>query len=479
MSFFRDTAVSAISTIALTGSRFVVTLILARWLTPTAYGDLIFTQWMMDLAFMVCSAGLPGVMTRFLPALRYDPSGEARSGRSWLRGLSLASYATALAFFCIFLTVEGHRSLPETLVLVFWCGAYLMMAYGSPAMQGLFRYEAVMAGNFTFALAAPVLLFALLRHPTLVRASLALGLSWLLSALIACVTMAVVKPKLDRPALSAQLSRRQLTTYALNVWFTGLISGLVWSRGELGILKLRFDSAHIAFYSAALSLAGLVMTGAALLTGAVTPHLVRHWHAGETDRISAILRAVTQAVFILTSVAAVFLIGVGDVLVPLLLGKAYSHSYAILAVLGISSVSVASGCANAILQIESDAKFGVLVNLLGLAGLIAISFLLTPVLGIMGAAVARTVTQGTVALVTFSMLQRIPGLSRMSLDFCVALALVLAALAGFYFIMPTLCLGLYGRFFVSAGLSFLLVVSIRKIVGVPLGTFVRMGRAAA
>ena len=474
MSLAKDTAVSAVSTVISTGSRLVVTVMLARRLAPSSYGEFIFAQWIIDLLFMICSMGLPASLTRFLPAISASPHWTSLPISRRIFALVVGSFLISVLLFSLYVLFGASWGPVESLSLIFWCSAYLAVAYIAPALQGLFRYDAVMAGSITFAIVAPVLIFVFLKSPSVPHAALAMGLAWLLNGAAAAGAIVLLPSSPTRPPSMEPVNQRSIAIYAGNLWVTGLIAGLVWTRGELGVLKFHVDSAHIGIYAAGLTLVGLVSQGAALITGALTPHLVTHWHARNDQMLAYIVRGISQLVLIVTTIGALFLIGVGETVIPMLLGNRYAHSYEILAILSLSAISISSGCANTLLQIESNGKFGLFVNTAALIILVIVSVALTPIIGIVGAAIARSIAQTIVAFVTFQRLRRIEILGNTARKLTIAFSISLGGIFLFYLISSYGSLNPVEKSMAAAFFAIGLTAAIRAIVGAPLLVFARL-----
>lgn len=409
MSLFRDTAFSALSTIAGTGVRFLVTIMLARTLAPEAYGQFVFLQWVIDLSALLFSFGLPGTMTRFLPQLISGGGGAAT-----IRRLLAASAASILFSLCVFLVYArlDHRvsDLPFWW-LGLWCVLSVTQTFLYAGLQGLFRYDAVMAGNLAFAAVAPIAALLVVERGSPVTGAIAMALAFG-AAISAAVAAWRFLPARTRPPSPAHkpIGAKALWTYGASLWASSLLAGLVWSRGELGVLRLQADNSHIAIYAAALTLTGLIAQGTGLLTGAITPHLVRRWSSEDPKEVEELLLGITQLTFFAASGLSLVLIGFGRIIVPLLFGQPYADMYPVLCLLAASGISVACGCAHLVLQIETNARFGLFTDVMGLVLLLAIGAALVPFFGISGVAVGRAISQIAVAAATFWQLRRLPAL---------------------------------------------------------------------
>jgi O-antigen/teichoic acid export membrane protein len=174
-------------------------------------------------------------------------------------------------------------------------------------------------------------------------------------------------------------------------------------------------------------------------------------------------------------VAALGLIGAGQLVLPLILGADYQETYPILAILSVASISIACGCANTVLQIETNAKFGLLINVVGLITLVVLSVAMTPFIGVLGAAAARAIAQTIVALAAFGRLGKMAGMASVGRDLSSAYLLAVAALTAFCITIGLLNPGPVARIIGAMLIGTVLCMAIRAIIKVPFATFAQLG----
>lgn len=494
MSLRRDTVQGALSALVTVGSRIVLTALLARTLGPSAFGELMFAQWVLEMLVLVAGLGAPAVLTRFLPGLRGRDDAHARQLRRWLLLACSLAFLLCLLGFVAWLGLL-HDVPPSAadpgrleLTLLFLCASYLAVCFATPLLQGLLRYDAVLCGSLAGALAAPLLVHATVHPGDVADAALALGAAFALNALVSLLWLLRRQSRDAGPAApageaagngTAEVRMRDIAGYAGNSWAAGLVAGMVWMRGELGVLKLQVSSAGIAFYSGALTIAGAVTQVAGLVTSALLPHLVRARQQGDTARVVEMLGTTTQAALLLTTLCAFVLLTFSEALVAMLLGGDFLAAAPIVDILAISSVAIASGSAATLLQVETNGRFALVSNALALAVLLTLSVLLTPLAGAAGAAVARCVAQACVAELVYRRLGALPGFAGLAARLAraqrIAIAMLLLAWA-----MRALS-GDGAVVAATVGLPCLAIALalVRAVVGVPIGRMLRMdGRPA-
>lgn len=480
MSLRRDTLQGALSALVTVGSRIALTALLARTLGPPAYGDLMFSQWVMEMLLLVAGLGTPAVLTRFLPVLRGRDDAGARQLRRWLGRAAALAVLLCLAGFVAWLAIAhpphaaGADPLRLPCALLFLCASYLAVSFSTPLLQGLLRYDAALYGSLAGAIAAPLLVLALVRPGNVADAAIALGASFALNAGVSLLWLRRRKGSATDAGREEAVPLRDVVGYATNSWAAGLVSGMVWMRGELGVLKLQASSTAIAFYSGALTLAGAVTQLASLVTNALLPHLVTARQQGDTARVMEMLRTTTQAALLLTTVSAFVLLTFSETLATLLLGPGFEPSAPIAEVLAIASVSIASGSAATLLQVETNGRFALFSNAVALVVLLALSLALTPLVGVLGAAVARCLAQVCVAELIYRRLGALDGFEAVARRLARAQRLAIAML-----VVTWAAGALWGhdvRAALGVGLPCLALalVLVPRIVGVPIQRMLRM-----
>jgi O-antigen/teichoic acid export membrane protein len=383
---------------------------LARKLAPDAYGQFVFIQFVIDLIGLLCSFGIPGVLTRFLPQLSQSGAEGSKPLLRALAGLCLAAMVLGASALVIYRTLDPHFVRANLSILTIWCVLSLALTFVYAGLQGIFRYDSVLAGNLAYAAAAPAAVSLLVGSGSVTNAAGAMTLALGASALVALLTLKLRPGRTPSSSAQASPAMKDVAAYGMNVWVTGLIVGLVWSRGEFAILRSFANDSAIGIYAVAITLTGLVTQGAGLFTGALTPYLVRQWAAGDSAELRNTLIRVTSILLMAGSAAAAVLIGFGTYLIQLVFGPEYADAHQLLYILSIGGVAIVSGPASLLLQIQSNARFGLFTNAAALVLLLLISACLTPSLGTSGAAVGRATSQIMVAGIAFWQLGKLQGL---------------------------------------------------------------------
>jgi len=265
--------------VTLSGARFGLAAILARRLSQAGYGQFAYAQWLVDLAFLICSLGVNAAATRFIAEYRSRPAALAAITKYWWPfALGIPLLAGCFVLLGAFL-FEVHLSPTAMMCLSLWAFSSGVWAMQTAALSGLQRFDLIFFANVIAA-------FMLLVGTSLVRVIDGdMSTIFLVMAAASCMASlvgisATLRLASVTPAPLNAASWRSIRTYSANMWATSLLASLVWSRGELPIVRAELGDAGVAQYAAALTIFGGVMQGTMLAVSAVAPKLTRLWGEG-------------------------------------------------------------------------------------------------------------------------------------------------------------------------------------------------------
>lgn len=396
-SLSRHALLAATTGIVLAGSRFVLSAIAARRLSQADFGQFAYAIWLVDIAFLVCSLGATGAVSRYAAELRADrPKLVAfmHRWRRWAIGLPLLAGAVA------FLGAEGS-GLPldstSLLLVSLWTAVQGRWAMQTAALTGSQRFDTILRANL---LAGTVMIAGMLFLPVDV-----FGLPLVFALMVATGAVGALTGASQVRHLGVGSTVtidsgqwRAMRTYALNIWVTALLWALVWSRGEFPIVRARLGDEGVAAYAASLALFGGAVQAVMLGVGGVAPQLTRLWGEGRVQLALGTARKVMNFQLLACGLAAITLICFGPELMSLVFGERYRSSADTLAILGVGLVAMTLSSQNHVLQIATDARFNRNTSILGLVVLLVLAFGLTPLFGIDGAALARVATMWVLAI---------------------------------------------------------------------------------
>jgi len=151
MSLIRQSAHAGMSAILVAGSRFVFIAILSRRLSPESFGQFVYSQWLVDTAFLLCSLGATGVASRYIAEFRSDASNLAGFISRW------QLWALALPVLGGLAVTVGARFSGYTfdtgtnMALGMWAVVSGIAAMYTAALTGFLRFDLVFRTNLVSA----------------------------------------------------------------------------------------------------------------------------------------------------------------------------------------------------------------------------------------------------------------------------------------------------------------------------------------
>jgi O-antigen/teichoic acid export membrane protein len=415
MTLFRQSSLAAIAAIVFSVSRFALAVIVARRLSPAGFGQFFYAQWLVDMAFLVCSFGATGAVSRYAAEYRSDAAKLSvfiRNWRPWALGLPLLAGVAVLFSSWI----SGFTpSLTSVLCLGLWAIASAAWAMQTAALTGFQRFDLILYANLIAAstmLAGALMLPLMANNPAILFALMAAASGM---AALPGLSQTLSHKLVERAAPINDVQRRSVLRYAANMWLIGLLWALLWSRGELLIVKLFMGDAGVASYAAALTLFGAAIQGSMLGMSAVAPHLTRLWGEGRMDETLEMARSVMDVQLLVCGTAASVMICLGPELLSLTFGPSYRVQSGTLAILSVGLVSIALANQNHLLQIATDGRYSRNTSLVGLLILMGLALTLIPAYGVNGAALARVTTMLMLACLSMYTVSRQWGAGAISL----------------------------------------------------------------
>lgn len=391
VSLARNSAWAAAAAVTLTGARFAFAAIVARRLVQAGFGQFAYGQWLVDLAFLVCSIGMAGVASRYVAEYHTRPEKLAALMVRWRPfafGLPiLSSGGVLLGAFISGLHLD-HAGL---LLLAVWAAANGFWAMQTAVLTGMQRFDLIFRAT---AFAAAIMIVGALILP-LDHDGVGILFGLMATAFGAAAVVGLATSRRLISGVIGFIERddwRGIRRYAFNIWITALLWSLVWSRGEMPIVRAYLGDAGVAHYAAALTLFGGAIQGAMLAVSGIAPQLTMLWGSDRRDEAIAAARTVMDVQLLFCGAGALLLIYLGPELISLAFGKSYRDAAAPLTVFAVGLLAMGVSAQNYILQLATDARFSRNITLVGLVTLFGAAIALTPLYGLVGTAIARAGT---------------------------------------------------------------------------------------
>lgn len=426
MSLVRKSLTSALAAIFLSVGRFLLMAILARRLSSTALGQFAYAQWLVDIAFMVSAFGFNGSASRYIAEYSTDPIRKAIFIRQWwpwallLPVLSGIGVVVGARFSGLALTPHEYAMLAVWALTTGW------WAMQTGSLIGHQRFDLVLKSNLlSIVIIIPTVLIIPINNNSHTLLFFAMALSSLLANVMGIQQNIKSMVNLTAPR-TVEMSWSKIQRYTVNVWITGLLGGLVWSRGELPLVQGNLGDIGVAQYSVALTLFFGAMQGIMIWVSGIAPHLTSEWGCGHKTQAIAIARKFSDIQLLASSCIALLLTCFGPELLELIFGPTFRMSAQPLTILVLGLITLSASAQNHLLQIDTDAKFTRNISFMGLIILYMIAPITIPWFGIEGAAISRTFTMWGMFLVTIFITLRSWGNAALSvrnilLSFCLVL----------------------------------------------------------
>lgn len=381
-----------------------VNIVLARLLGPAEFGLYALAIAVATGAAVLATMGMP------FAAIRHVPDYLARADWPGVAGFTRASLWVSLlgTLFCAFLFIVGP-----------------ILAAAAPDLRRALLWGAVMVGPATFAqtlttllqarghVVAPEILQSLLRQGLtllLIGGAVAAFGALALDSALAAITISMAGSVALLAVLlhrAAQADRRDGRRYELRLWArTGggvlliLMSAALNERIDILMLGWLVPPEEMGVYAAAARVASVATIALAGLNAAFMPRLSGAWAAGNRRDVQ---RLAFEAAAIGTVATLVLALGAGLLGGDLLavFGEAFRSGAAVLVWLLLTQVGLAAaGLAGGVAVIAGHDRLALAGVLAGIAANVALNLWLTPIHGILGAAMATCLALTLSALVT-------------------------------------------------------------------------------
>lgn len=406
MSLIRNTSWTAAAAIVLTGGRFLVTIILAKKLGVSEFGRFAFSQWLVDMIFLSLAFGLPGSASRFFSEFKSQSTNLLAFERWYLPRAFVVVLAVAVASPLVALAFHGEVDLKFALLQAGWSVSAALWALLMARAQGLQQFKRIAVSNGVYVVIALAGCTLLPNEGVPVSSAMLLVMiATAAAALTNWVTLPITKNDATSPG--SDLNGRMLKIFGLNVWISSLVSALVWSRGEIVIVRAELGVSEVAIYSIALSLFGIATQGVMLFTGAVGQHLTQMWGAGEHENAISLCRRFTDMLTLVAGFLSSFLILFAPELILFTFGPAYADAVGAMAILGLGAIGFTSAAANQMLLIRTNGVFGRNASIIGAFVLFITAVLLIKLIGVEGAALSRALVLLGVGVMTLYFTRRL------------------------------------------------------------------------
>lgn len=396
-SFARNTILGFVSGAAVALSGFVGNAITARLLGPDNLGIYAYVVLCVTVASTIAALGMDLVQQRFIPNLRAEGRDAEADG---LIGATtrLSMAAAFIAGLLLFGYLEGPgRSVLQAssatsrfIVIAVALGWFICWR-----MADLYLFN--IRGEQRFAEFARVsAVSAVLKVATMALGAWIFGIPGALAGYIAANIVPagrMFRLLRNKPGVAPEL-RREVIGFALVSWTIALIGSLVFGRTQILFLEHYTGLAAVGLFTAAVTVAEMAAQLPPLLLSALLPRFSEQHGLQAHENMQRLYRTMTSLIAMVIVPLCLTLAAVAPVLLPLVFGADFADAVPAASVLLICA-AISSLGGTTLYLILSVGKTGLLLisNAVGLAGTVALGFLLIPRFGLMGAAWSRGTIQ--------------------------------------------------------------------------------------
>lgn len=387
----RETLVMLTMRVTALGVAFVAGVIYARTLKASGYGIYAYVIAWNEVMLTLVSLGLPEYLVR--EAAKDTNPDRLRGVLRWAdRRIVSAGLIGAATISCVSFVVPGTEDMGRLFLIAAWFPLLSALAY---ARQSLLRAsDAVIASQWPAIIMVPTLMLVLLLLWLLQFGYLS-PITLLAAMLLSLVTGLLVQEWQLRKRLGTGPTNR-VSDLSLRASFPFMLISAIWyinSRVDLLILGSLKSHAEVGIYAVVLRLAGLVMVTTFTVNTIIAPRIASYHYQNDHGRLQRLLTASTLRTFLVCLPLGLVLMLAGGPLLGAVFGQDFATGWSALAILVAAQLfSIMCGPTAIVLNMAGLERITNRVFALATLLNAVLNFILIPTLGIVGAALATSVS---------------------------------------------------------------------------------------
>ena len=388
-------------------------VVFARFLGPSNYGVYILAFFFIPLAAAFARLGIPSSFSRYVP--QYEKKGALRNFLK--KTFLLIAVASTMTTLICFFNAQNISSLiygsPVYYRIVIICSLSLL-PYG--IFEGL---RASFSGLRVFKLTSIIIfsqffIFTVLGIILVIFYSKAepIILSYLISLIIVIIIFSLIFQKYLKKLNSQSLEIKENNFYGkifkFSIFF--VINPIIFTLfryTDKWMLSLLTDLSSVGIYSVASNVGGIIFMFGMVAGSVLTPNLSNIWERGEKDKVMYMLNFAIKinTLFLLSGAVVLFLFK--KQIISILYGSKYIKCLPIIGILLIfwlfNSIFWTLG---PYAQLIEKTYIPVICCSIGLVSNIFLNYVLIPMYGLIGAAVASTSSFAIILIIMFVLFRR-------------------------------------------------------------------------
>lgn len=395
---------------------FVITSLLALTLGKNDVGRYATSYALLSLLGLLSLVGFRSALTRFV-AIYLADADPARIRGTVRLGMVLSFGASALLGALLALLagpIASHLHDPVLADCLRLTGLTLPAAtLSDAALSGTQGWRTQRPFTYIGRIFEPVLRLALtglalFGGAGILGAMWALAVAAWLAAALACVSL--VRRVRTVPPARPILPMREIFSFSMISWVSALSStGLIWA--DTLILTAMKGTGDVGVYNVSTRIVTLAVFVMAPINAAFAPHIAYLHHIGEVGELERNYRSATTWIVRLALPAFIMLLVFPQEILHLF-GKEFATGALVTVILGAGQlVNAATGPCGTVLNMSGKVMINMADNLGALIFNVVLNLLLIPPFGIVGAAIAWSLSLALVNLLRVYQVRRLMGVS--------------------------------------------------------------------
>lgn len=444
----RGSVLSIAGAVCQQSALFVTTVVIGRSLGSDALGQYALTYALLTMIGLLAMCGFRAALTRFVATQLAD--GDPAAIRGTVRLCNTISVGSSIVISVILLLTA-----PQIAALFHNANMTDAVRWVSIALPGATIRDSALAATRGWRTQRPSVLIAWVFEPVL-RLTVTVcvvGAGWGITAVYialpigtwsaAVASIFALRRRMDRVArVPARFEVRGLLSFSLVSWGnTMATTGLLWA--DTLILGHFRTAGDVGVYTISTRIVTLAIFVIAPIDAAFAPQFAHHFHLGQMAMVSRIYTSATGWILRLSLPAFVVLLVFPDELLELFGGSEFRAGAAVTVILAVGQlINATTGPCGTALTMAGRIGVNMIINVVALALNIGLNVFWIPRYGIVGAALAWSLSLGfvnTVKVIQLYFIARIHPFGRVTLKgLCAAVVAAFCALAVRYSVGPNL-----------------------------------------
>ncbi len=371
----------------------LTSILVARYLGPALMGEYSFIIWLIGIVVILVGMGFPSTITKFISEL--IGSKDTQTAQEIYSNLAQIQLIVSILVTLVCIGIIYLKFCPpqrDYYVITFLSLCPLCMsAFFSSAFYGLQNFKV------TSIIGSVINIIQLML--TIIFIALDLGLKALLAiSLISSLFYALLLAyylyptwNVISPLKIQKEFKNRIISYSLSVYWTIVLSLIVWQKSEMLFLKIYAPSEEIAFYNIAFNIAFMMIGLTSLFSTVIFPIFSNFHGAGDRVGIQNIFTKSIKVLFICYLPVCIILIVVAKPIVSLMYSSQFLAVSPLLIILMAGSIFSAIGIlfANLIFAVNRPDIQVKYVTVIAITNIV-LDLLLIPRYGAVGAALANS-----------------------------------------------------------------------------------------